>query len=412
MIDKVKMNKQVYVPLERFTSNNWRQFRFRGNTLYRHVNNQVNFYYSTRTGRLTITGRLYNLSDNRNRVGNLDLLYEGMAGIHIEQEAVTNVDGTVTTIYHARAYTQNLDQLIDRTNSYINELLDVNIDIRTFKVTYIEFCFNLQTSYVEAFCRMFNKVFRERQLAGYTNDVSRRRLPEDSGFYIRSNAQYRDSAGSRYTINFYNKLNQLSNLISRRESDYDPETYGDITGAVNILRMEVQVGYSALYQFYDQNELDRNFQAFLDPQVARDIIYRQYERIIGPQDSCFYSYQEACHVIDSSDYSRNLKRQIRQYLLHYVRHQHAPSRNTMFRYRKLLRDIGIHWCLIPSSYNLSMLESPIAMLDRHISDIETNRANMARIFFITELEAELYNSIKVEEEEEVLEIPNEVLDEL
>jgi hypothetical protein len=67
--------------------------------------------------------------------------------------------------------------------------------------------------------------------------------------------------------------------------------------------------------------------------------------------------------------------------------------------------------MIPTRHNITRLESPIALLDRHITDIEANRENMTRRFFITELEAELYNSIKVEEEE-VISIPNEILDEL
>ena len=51
----------------------------------------------------------------------------------------------------------------------------------------------------------------------------------------------------------------------------------------------------------------------------------------------------------------------------------------------------------------------IALLDRHITDIEENRADMERRFLITELEADMYNSITVEEEE-VVQVPYEALE--
>ncbi|MCK5757770.1 MAG: hypothetical protein KAH14_01665 [Clostridiales bacterium] len=405
------MNKVVYVSPDRFASVKWKRLVFQDNTLYFYKQDGIRLIYSSRTHRLTFEGCLYNLSVNRNRVGNLDLLYEGMAGIHIEQEVVTNDEGIITTRYHARAYTQDLDQLINEANEYVNNLLGIHINLRTFNVTYIEFCFNLQTPYVREYCRMFNKVFRERNMAGYTNDVQRRGFSEDSGFYIKSNTQYKKKTNGRSGINFYNKLNQLGNLIRGRSWDFDPDTFGDITEAFNVLRLEVQVGYSSLYQLNQQQGIGRTFESYLDPGIARDVVASLYDRIIGLQNSYFYSYQEACHVIDNSEYTIAKKRRIREFLLNYVRHQHAPSRNTWYKYVRLLRDIGIHWCLIPSSYNIPQLESPIALLDRHITSLEENRENMTRRFLITELTAELYNSITVEEEE-VVEIPDEILDDL
>lgn len=406
MIDKVKMNYEIDIPSESFDHRQWRLTYNREQPLYIHHHNGVTICYSFNSSRLSLIGRLYNLSENPNRIGNLDLLYEGMAGIRIEQER--NEDGTVR--YYAESYTQDLDQLINLTNAYINNLLDISIDIRQFRVTYIEFCLNLYTPHVGEYCRMFNKVFRENPHASYTSHVKQQGLSEDSSFYIRSNAQYRDNESARYTINFYNKLDQLTNLVKQAyssRSEFGPERFGDITSARNILRMEIQVGHLALRNLYDENGIDRIFQVFLDPLVAREIILRQYERIIGRHDSYFYSYKEALHVIDNSDYPAAEKSRIREYLLNYVRHQHAPSKNTMYRYRRLLRNIGIHWSLIPTNYNISRLESPITLLDRNISSIEENRADMAERFFITELEAKMYNDIEIEEED-VLELPDDI----
>ena len=116
-------------------------------------------------------------------------------------------------------------------------------------------------------------------------------------------------------------------------------------------------------------------------------------------------------MVQVSEYKVYVKNNMRDYLLDYMRNQNHPSRNTMYKYWRLLRGLGIHWCIIPTSYNIPHLESPIAILDRHITDIEENRESMARRFYITELEAELYGDIEVEEEE-TIPIPNEVLDEL
>jgi len=410
MIDYIRMNTVIDIPVTSFDSSDWRLTYNDGFALYIHNHIGVTFCYSVRSGRLSFLGRLYNLSENPNRIGNLDLLEEGLAGIRIEQEQ--QADGTVK--YYAQSYTQDLDQLIDQTNTYINNLLNITVDIRTFKVTHIEFCFNLYTTHVEEYCRMFNRVFTEHPHASYTSHVERQSLEPHTSFYIKSNAQYRKNEEDRYVINFYNKLDQLSYLINKAYKDgkeVEPGRFGDITGAINLFRMEVKVGHLALNKLYDENGLERPFQVFLDPLVAKDIILRQYERIIGCHSSYFCSYEEACHIIDSSDYSKAQKRSIRQFILDYVRHQNAPCPNTWYKYVKLLKNIGIHWCLIPASHGIPRLESPIALLDRHISDIEENKANMERRFLITELEAEYYNSIE-EEEEDVIQIPDEILDSL
>ena len=268
MIDKVKMNTIIYIPLTAIDLTRWRRFNNRGNPLYIHKLLGVTICYSVRTSRLSVLGRLYNLSDNRNRIGNLDLLYEGMAGIHILQEH--DDDGTVR--YYAESYTQDLDDLIDKTNAYINNLLNITVDIRTFKVTYIEFCFNLTTPYVADYVRMFNRVFTQHPHASYTSHVQRQGLGDHTSFYIRSNAQYRDGNDSRYTINFYHKLNQLDHLITHTPpKNFTPERFGDITPAIGILRMEVQVGHIALRNLYGNDPLERQFNNFLNPIVARDI---------------------------------------------------------------------------------------------------------------------------------------------
>lgn len=406
MIDKVHMNTVIDIPLDSFNISYWKKFHSRGNTLYYHKCNGVKFYYSIRSSRLTILGRLYNLSDNRNKIGNLDLLYEGMAGIQILQEQQDN--GTV--IYSAESYTQDLDDLINTTNDYINNLLNINIDIRKFKVTHIEFCFNLYTPYVGEYCKIFNKVFTEKPHKSYTSHVRRQGLSEETSFYIRSNAQYKKNEGARNTINFYDKLNQLGYLIDESSWDFGTEKFGDITGAINILRLEVQVGHLALNQLYDQKGLERLFHKFLDPMVARDIIVHQYERIIGNSSIDFYSYNEACGLVNASGYTVANKRRICNFLLNYMRHQNKPCKNTRDKYWKLLKNIGIHWCMIPSSYNIPHLESPITLLDLHIGHIEENRDNIVKRFLGTVLEADMFNSI-TDEDDEIIYVPDDSLDE-
>jgi hypothetical protein len=67
----------------------------------------------------------------------------------------------------------------------------------------------------------------------------------------------------------------------------------------------------------------------------------------------------------------------------------------------MLKELGIHWFFIPKQWNIDYLESPIKLLDKHLSDLD-NRRNVAPIRALSaELVASLYDSI--EEKDDVTE---------
>ena len=199
MIDLVRMNTKLHIPASSFDLRQWRvkYIRRSDNTMYIHENNGVYYTYSVDEDRLAAIGRLINLSADRNRVNNIDSLYEGMSGIHIFQDDYEDAEGTHTR-YRTQAYTQDLDNLINYINTDLYNLLGIDVDIRTFRVTHIEICFNIHTPYVGEYIAMFNRTFKKRQLSNYTSYVEAMNEPEYSSYYVKGNSQFEDDEERGY----------------------------------------------------------------------------------------------------------------------------------------------------------------------------------------------------------------------
>lgn len=343
------------------------------NTMYIHENNGVYYTYSVDEDRLAAIGRLINLSADRNRVNNIDSLYEGMSGIHIFQDDYEDAEGTHTR-YRTQAYTQDLENLINYINTDLYNLLGIDVDIRTFRVTHIEICFNIHTPYVGEYIAMFNRTFKKRQLSNYTSYVEAMNEPEYSSYYVKGNSQFEDDEERGYIVNFYNKWHQLGRLIEKQRHIDSPDVFGDITLAQNILRLEVKVAYNALTKLCGDFNITRDFQNFLDPRLCREIIVRRYRYLIMYEMADFHSLEHAIPIIRNS-ISPRYGRNIIQYLTDDMRNRAHVADGTIRGYRRALRDIEVHWCLIPSRLGVDFLESPITMLDRLIVQIEENRDN-------------------------------------
>lgn len=67
----------------------------------------------------------------------------------------------------------------------------------------------------------------------------------------------------------------------------------------------------------------------------------------------------------------------------------------------MLRQLGIHWCFIPKRWRISVLESPVKLLDRWIEHVLMNQENMDKRVEAAQLEADYHNEIEEEEDETI-----------
>lgn len=94
---------------------------------------------------------------------------------------------------------------------------------------------------VEAYITVFNKIFIRKNDKRYKNYTIQEKKPLYSSYYAKPKKQYLDNKKKSYTINFYNKLDQLNNRIKQCKDNHKKNciTDNDLNLAKNILRFEV-----------------------------------------------------------------------------------------------------------------------------------------------------------------------------
>ncbi len=473
MIDRIRMNKVIDIPSEKFNST-WKEFKNRSDGYgFSYEFDNLLFQYSVTSKRLTIIGRLINASIIPNRVDNYDVILVGAAGTNLKQEHSIDEAGERKIRYYYESYFQDFPALIASLNNKLKELLDIDVDVSTFKVTHIEICYNVPTEYVNQYIELFNLIFDKRSFPRHKDFTIEKKKQYYTSCYIKTKSTYEknDKSPNSYVVNFYNKYDQLNSLIGRarramnrrnsaemrerssaafstlaeiideisNNSDYNPFNVSatnsvnepatiinhttndekiksqkvniqldilpfrhiDLQKAKNVLRLEVQCYYNLLKKICSDYNIDnktRPFAEFLNPNMCRNVIVKKYEFFIGSGACDFYSYKEAQKKVQQSTNFSVIKK---KNLLEYIKGLSQNSPKISENYEKMLKELGIHWFFIPKQWNIDYLESPIKLLDKHLSDLD-NRRNVAPIRALSaELVASLYDSI--EEKDDVTE---------
>jgi len=404
LIDKVTLYKQIELNEKNLDRRIFRVRKYPKNvpreeqkTFYIYNLNNVRILYFVESKILKIEGRLINLSEIDNRVSNLDDVMAGIEGIKWHKEKIEtetsfyyDVDdnlvynsGEENYEYNDEYYRQDLDDLIDGINLTINQLIPFyeRLDIRTFKVARIEFCFNINTSYVNEYITLFNKLFVKRKLGErYINYALEKKRPLYSSYYVKSKKQFEDNSKTTYTVNFYNKLDQLQYLNKKnreyRNTHYEeskPRVFvvsdKDLSLAVNTLRMEVIAGYhylKAVSQKNNINSKEKQLKDFLDIDICSNAIKQKYKYFIDNKLYLdFYKYEAAKDKINNSDLEIRKKRTILKAL------EKASKNNNLSYYeRNLLAEQEIHYFIIPKDWSVSILKSPMKALDDKVKDVK------------------------------------------
>ena len=397
MIDKVRIYKQVDLDVTRFDE----RFKHQNYTVapkidketgevlkesyevnrYVYEHNSLAIIYSIKEQKLKVQGRLPNASRTRNLVYNMDDYILGQEKevssrwVQIEsplawrcENSSYNADDKLDfppeyedEYWEVDTVEDDVKSIIESVNRKIYELTKVRMDIREFRVSYIEVTFNVfDVAHVDRYIEMFNLIFDKKDDARYKNYVREHNLERYTSFYIKSQSNYRDNKNDSYTVNFYNKKNQLEYLEANPKNNSNV-TSKDKRLAENVLRLEVQLAYQGIKAVGA-----KTFKHFLDINVCKEIIVNKYRWFISKnEDLDFYSYKAAKQIIIQSE----LEPKVKSGLLDYIKSKKKYHKNTISKYRNLLASLGIHWCFIPTAWGIDYLESPMKLLNEKVNGI-------------------------------------------
>lgn len=275
------------------------------------------------------------------------------------------------------------EEIIQKVNEKSYELLGIKLDIRDFKVTLVETCFNIyNVEHHEKYIEMFNFIFKSKNNENYKNHVLEEikkheskkafvtennyieddeekyiKISEDSSYYVKSKSSYENNLKDTYAVNFYNKKNQLESR-GRNSSE-----------AKNLLRMEVQLYFKEIKK-YDRN---RMFKRYLeDLNFCKEKVIDKYKWFISSDPYLdFYSYNKAKKIVSETDM---LTTREKGHLLRTMKsvnnNRKGLNKNQMRTYKEKLNKLGIYEYFIPSSFKINFLESPISLLEKQISEID------------------------------------------
>ena len=280
MIDKIRIYKKIDLDVTKFSNKFKHDYREVPRKIdmetgevfdeyivdrYIYENNGLSIIYSMSTKKLRVEGRLPNISMTRNLVHNLDDFIVGQEKIvkseieQVEVDAETlceNVEYDIDDnlifpdqwieIEHEEYVYEHLDSMLYKVNKKIHELTSEKLDIEEFEVTYIEVTFNVfDVDYVGRYIELFNLIFKHKNDKRYKNYTLETDKPLYSSFYVKSNSNYTKNTNDSYTVNFYNKLDQLE-YLERNPKNKSKVTLRDKRLADGVLSLEVQLGYKDL----------------------------------------------------------------------------------------------------------------------------------------------------------------------
>ncbi|MCA0507273.1 hypothetical protein KWK53_018465, partial [Clostridioides difficile] len=271
MIDRVNLYKKIELDCSRFSlklKKNYSEYvdyetgEIKKEIIsYSYYLNGIRFLYAIKSKKIYLYGRLIMLLKNSNHVYNLDDVY-------LQREEIR-----------------------EKANSKLKELFNADLDILDFSVSSVEVNFNVYNVNANLYIELFNQVIKNRQDKRYVNYVDTNKLAKNTSVYIKSKHNFKSNRNKTYTLNFYNKLDQLHNLrvkANEARGNRINISENDLKLAENTLRLEVKCGT------YELTKYGKDFRTYFnDIYLCRDIVLTKYKRFICSTRLDFYNYFEA-----------------------------------------------------------------------------------------------------------------------
>ncbi|HBF4376048.1 TPA: hypothetical protein KON59_003894 [Clostridioides difficile] len=354
MIDRVNLYKNIKLDTSKFSlklKKNYNEYiDFKTGEVIQYISsyvlswNGVSFLYAVNSERIYVTGRLVMLLKQGNHVHNVDDLYN---------------------------YREEIRQKI---NNKLRELFNIELDILEFTVASMEVTFNIYNVNADLYLRLFNQIIKDKADSRYINYVDRNGIDTNTSVYIKSKNNYKSNINKTYTINFYNKLEQLKTLKSKADMYKSSININeiDLELATNTLRLEVKCAN------YELKKYGKTFKTYYDDiYICRDIVLTKYKRFICSTRLDFYNYFEAKKIVqETNKLKTNSKKKLLQYLeLRYAKKK-KYSKQELKKYFKMLEALNIAPALIKTVYKTNKLDSPIKLLDKKIEKLMENASNI------------------------------------
>lgn len=329
MIDFVHLSANLFVCEEEMQLNEWHTtINEEGLLYYWHIVRGVKIYYRPQQQKLTIKGKI------------LTLLFDTQ---------VLNADDI---------YATDIERFADDINRYLNALFTQPLlDIRTFHVYRIDYCFNVETPYAKEYVDFLNAAFKATDSGSRINHVQERDL--DGSIYAKTKSDYEKNERRNYVLNFYDKLD----WCVKKKAEGHHILAEDFEYAENILRLEVQCGYRFLDSFQKKHNVGCEFGDLFSYELAYHAVETVYRRVLrGDDQSDFYAYATAKrHFKPQTKAAKVLKRSSNHHKIIEQEYEYGV---------KQIKEEGVYpYCFLPKSLGIDMLENPLKLIQRKMADM-------------------------------------------
>lgn len=324
MIDYVSLYTQINIPKGNFSPLTWALIHGEKGSFFFKKIRTVKIKYHIETQRFLITGKLINL------------FYDTQ---------VLNVDDI---------YGRDIERFTKEVNEYLSRLTGVKIDINTFTVARVDYCFNVETPFVQTYLDVLNGAFKTVDTGKRMNFSAENKTP--GSVYIKTTSDYRKNTRTNYTLNFYNKAEWIENQreqggwISKEDDGF----------AKNVLRLEVQVSYTLLKAICKKHRMERIFRNFFAYEMAFETICTVYSRIFHcDMQHDFYTYKTAKQIISNRKARAVLELAAEHHTVSTSKYSYAVS---------LIKNKGIFpYAFISAKAEVDYLPNPLKLIQDKIS---------------------------------------------
>lgn len=323
MIDYLALYDYIKIDERKLSVLRWTKIENKYNEYYIHTHNTIAIKYYPRKAIILVRGKISNLFSD-SQVQNVDDLF-----------------GAET------------ERFIDAVNDKLRMLFETDtIDVRTFKATRIDYCFNVKTPYVTEYLNFMSAAFQHRNKGRRTDFTHDRDL--SGSLYIKPTGEYKRNQKKSYCLNFYDKTDWIRNQEKKRIpiSDKDKEL------AADVFRLEVQCYSDKIKRICEKHNFNNRFVNFCDISLAYNIICEVYTMIFGGDTNCSYVQYEETKSISFSD-------TVRKGLISSSQHHDILPYSAK---EAVKRNIYPYY-FIPSKWKIKRLDNPMMLICAKIEDM-------------------------------------------
>lgn len=330
MIDTVHLTADLVIPMNAFQQKKWFACHTPDGECYiQHRKKGVRVNYYPERQRIHIRGKILKLLLNTD---------------------VLNVDDL---------YGTNLELFLDQLDEYLNALfIHPLIQIRTFKVLRIDYCFNIKTPCVGQYLSFLNNAFDRCNNSCRVNHVRKKNLT--GSVYVKTRSDYQNNTLRNYALNFYNKANCLE-ALERKGHRIRPD---EALAAQNVLRLEVQCGYQFIKQLCKDQHTEPLFGHLLSYETAYAAEQTIYTRVFHADDSQdFYTYAAASRLLPARGTAarRTLLRASQNHRITNQENAHG---------RSMIAHAGVYpFCFLAKDSPVEVLPNPLKLIEQKLTSI-------------------------------------------